>query len=46
MVDLGSTSLPYSPKKNKTTSIGIMVSTLEYLVLSTLEELSDPVENT
>jgi len=40
----GVISLPYSRKKNKTTSIGIVVSTLEEAVLCTLEELADSME--
>lgn len=37
-------SLPYSPKKNKTTSTWIVVSSVEYMVLSTLEELANSME--
>lgn len=36
--------LPYSPNKNKTTSIGIVVSSVEEVVLATLEELADSME--
>lgn len=41
----GVLSLPYSLKKNKTTPTGIVISTLEYFFLSTLQELVDSVEN-
>ena len=40
----GVISLPYSPKKNKTTSIWIVVSSVEYMVLSSLEESTNFVE--
>lgn len=42
---LGATSIPYSLKKNKTTSMRIVVSTLEDMVLETLEEFTDSMEN-
>lgn len=38
-------NIPYFLKKNPTTPNGIMVYTIEYLVLGTLEELAEFVEN-
>lgn len=39
-----SSSLPRNPRKKETTCIGVLVSSMEDLVISTLEELADSLE--